>query len=414
MRTHSQRIIVARRSRNRAFALGLAAAQAFSSGGNFVVGLLSARVLGPGDFGLFTLGMTVWLTFMALERAGLVQPLIVKSRSRSIDERSARLLLVSSTLVLGSASSLLVLLISFLPIGALSGVLRGLALVLLPLLLQDALRTWFLAHRRPSRAVVSDAVWAVLAPLAVYSLASALTPGMALAVWGLSAAITLPVILPGSFEGFKPRMFSIWLNQCARDAAGLSSSQGLSVLVTQGVSWLIAGVLNATNLGGVRAAQNLIAPGRLILMGAEYFFLGVIAEAADRRRALNRVISINVTVLSSWGAALLALYLVGLRPLTLLFGSEFAAFEWLVAPMFASTLIGAISAVYTLELRSRLAVKELTSMTLSTGVFRLSLLALGGFSLGLSGAVLGLVFGDFLHLLNARGRAGRAIRAAGT
>jgi O-antigen/teichoic acid export membrane protein len=380
---------------------GLLLDQALSSGGNFLVSLLVARALGPTGFGHFALVLSFWLVAMAIGRASLVQPLIVRARAGQLEIDRAQAALVSAAFAFGLGAGAVLVLISLFPLGALRGAVLALGVALPGLLVQDTLRTWLLAVGRPWPAAFSDGTWLLASASGVLIFGDALTATASVAIWGLGGTIGLLPLLfalrvPPSSTGLR-----VWIRVAGPDSVRFLGAQGAAITVTQGITWAIAIVLSAAALGGFRAVQNILAPGRIVMMGVEYFFVGRLAAAEDGFRAVRSVLWLNVSIVGGWSALVLAVtYLLGFPLISVAFGESFDEYSWLLLPLALSALLAAATNAWLLLLRSRLLAGVLASLTLTTGIVRLVITLLGGWLADLPGLIFGLLTGDVLHLAN--------------
>lgn len=163
--------------------------QVVSSGANFMLGVLVARVGGPHDLGVFGLVWLVWLAVLGVNRALVCEPMTVHGSLSGDAQRSE-----------GASAAIGVGLLCAIAFAAVCGLLQlgGMkdAIVLLALvpwipalLLQDYFRMLSFRLGRPDHALVSDLVFLVVQLVVVGGLLFFDITGLyaLLASWGLGA-----------------------------------------------------------------------------------------------------------------------------------------------------------------------------------------------------------------------------------
>ena len=64
--------------------------QGFSSGTNFALTLIGARVLGPGGLGVIAIAYTTYLVVLSFQRALVTDPLVTRSASQPAAEAKVK------------------------------------------------------------------------------------------------------------------------------------------------------------------------------------------------------------------------------------------------------------------------------------------------------------------------------------
>jgi O-antigen/teichoic acid export membrane protein len=179
--------------------------QIVSSASNLLVVLAVARISGIAEFGAFSLAFLVYQMALGLMRAGAGDVLLIRSATvESLDQDPHRAL--SFVLVFAVPVAAATGIAGLLADGAFGKLLTMVAIVLVPVLLEDCYRYVFFARSSPRNAIVIDTVW-LLTQLTGFVLAAAgtlpeTTAGLML-IWGASAGLAclcgaaLAKVLPG-------------------------------------------------------------------------------------------------------------------------------------------------------------------------------------------------------------------------
>ena len=285
--------------------------QAVSSISNFVAVAITANVATAGQFGQFSLAYAGLLLFLGAQRALIGETLLVKySADGAVDAAVRRGVLGAS--VLASAAALpLVLAGAVLADPASRPIWLVIAASLPFVLLQDTLRYLFICEGRPWRALLIDAVWAVLSIASMVVVAS--TGGDVWAVvlcWGGGAAVALALgfllgrALPSVRGG------SRWLS--ANRNPGLRYLGEFSALNASNfiVLYLLALPLGAAGVGALRAAQLLFSPLNTAFSAIKMAVIPELVRSrgtAVFRRRLVETFVVVAGLAGIWGAAVMLL-----------------------------------------------------------------------------------------------------------
>lgn len=243
--------------------------QFLSSAGNFVVTVLALSVASRSDFAVFSVCLTSYLFLVLVLRALVSIPvtLLYSGPRDHSDDDSER-----AALGVGVAASLLASLAVVL-VGLAFDTGRSqfaiLALGLPGLCFQDCVRYVAFARGTPAVAAASDGVWLTLQLVASLALLTAdrATPGSLLAAWtaagcaaGMVAACRLHLWpdFSGAFGWFR-RHSQLWrrlLLECLITSGGFYA-----------IYYGLVAVSGADQLGHLKAAQTLIGPVSVLLMG---------------------------------------------------------------------------------------------------------------------------------------------------
>jgi O-antigen/teichoic acid export membrane protein len=293
--------------------------QGLTSVGNLLLAVLVARAVPVVDFGAFAIAFAVYLLALGVSRAVSTDALVVRHSTGPAELRShAAGSAVAAALAAGLASGALTGLCALLASGALREVLLALAVVLAPLLVQDAWRFVFFAAGTPRKATVNDG--------ARIGLAVVLALGLTLQdvdsawpfvlAWGLSAAgaALLGCVQAGSLP--RVRSLPVWWREhkdLSKDFVGehlaLSGVAGLS-------TFIVAAVAGVGEAAALRGAHVLFGPVNILLMS------GTALLVPEGRRLRERAPAQLAPALRAGSALLALLSLVWLLILVVVVGDE--------------------------------------------------------------------------------------------
>ncbi|MDP9221025.1 MAG: hypothetical protein M3P23_10875 [Actinomycetota bacterium] len=286
-------------------------------------------------------GFTAFLLAAGTQRALIVDPLIVSSSTQERPEGATGSAVRLACTYAGLLTAAVLLLGLVVP-----GTLGHGLLVMTPWvfggLMQDLWRSILFRDRRGAAAAANDAVWAlgmILFLPVVFSAPSAWTVA---ADWGVGA--TLAALL--GFVQVRVRLARFgdawrWLKEVRRLSIGFATTHTISALGIHGTTLLLAGLLTASDFGGLRAAQALFAP--MTLLYPAMMLPGV--PALTRRLADSYVAARRVALEISGGAVLIigcyviAMAATGGRLLEYIFGDDFSRFDYLFLPILSGQVI---------------------------------------------------------------------------
>ena len=298
----------------RSFGWGFAD-QMLSSVTNFLLGLLVARSVGPGEFGAFGLAYATYTLALGAARALASEPLVVRFSAGSNDQWGSAVAGAAGTsIVLGAFVGILSLLVATVVDEPLRSAFALLGIALPGLLVQDVWRFAFFALGRGAQAFWNDFVWAVvLFPGAALLLSSGKASMPALmAVWAVAGWTAAAVGLAQSKVVPRPDRALRWLRE-QRDLAfrffgEFVASNGANQLSL----FLIGGLTTLADLGRLRAGQMILGPLNVLFLGA-----GLVAVAETKRflatspRKMDEAVRIVSALLTlgtvSWATVVLLL-----------------------------------------------------------------------------------------------------------
>jgi O-antigen/teichoic acid export membrane protein len=286
--------------------------QAASSGSNFLVLLMVARVSDVADFGSFAVFFGVFAAALGLGRAAIGAPLSLDIPTLSTSDQGRFLgKSVTSALLLGcGVGASLAIVAAAVPM---SGDLRLSLLIIAaasPLIfVQDTLRYAAVAIAKPGLALISDGIWSVSA--AVVAAGSVmgkwnLTQVEAVVAWVCGAVLGTLVLALYFRDSLKPRSGTIAWFRADRRRLYLSLDSVLAFASPVAVSVITALLAGDEVVGAIRGSSTLFGPLNAVLAS---IMLTLIPEMVDRpvkaRRTFTyRAAGAIIVLIVIWGLAL--------------------------------------------------------------------------------------------------------------
>jgi O-antigen/teichoic acid export membrane protein len=330
-------------SRNtRSFGFGIVA-QACSAATNFGLVVIAGHALGPEGLGTLLIGFAAYVFALGFLRALVTDPLIAASSGTDVATRQRT---GSAALTLALLSSLLVAALAAV-IGALVSGGFGLGFLvfapwLVPALVQDLARSIVFRDKSGPAVVASDVAWLVtMGAAAPFALAT--TSEWAVAgCWGLGSVVGAAVALRQL--RWKPTAFRAAIEWWKREASQLARWLGVQAVFYNAASYAtvlaLAGILGATDYGGLRAVQSVFAP--LSLLGPALALPGLpmvsraFADAPRPALVLATEIAGLITLVTAVYVGVLYAFP---DVLGFFFGSDFDQFTAIIGPVGLSQIL---------------------------------------------------------------------------
>jgi len=177
--------------------------QGLISGANFVVGILLARSLAPGDYGAYAMAFEVFLFLTIVYSALILEPLSVfgpsvyQNSNREYIGILMQIHLLLATTIFAGLGICVWVLERILPHGRLAPALVGVAIAAPCVLLFKLARRGFYVNLSPRQAAMGAMIYAtvVLGGLLAFSHYGLLSPFFAFLLMAAGAAVTAPVML---------------------------------------------------------------------------------------------------------------------------------------------------------------------------------------------------------------------------
>ena len=331
-------------SRIRAVGWGFGS-QISSSAKNLLLTLIAARALGPDGLGIVVLGFALYLFAIGLNRALIVEPLIVLSSGvEPSARRSQDHLALTMTLSIGAVLSVILVGVGLLVPGAIAEAMLVFGPWIVPALLSDFWRSVLFRDERGVAGTAIDVAWLAAMALALGAAWPIGTTWAVVAAWGIGAlasAITgffLTELRPGSLRGS-----ALWGGREAWPLGRwLMAEQLVYHVNVQGQTLAIAATLGSAAVGGFGAVLTVYAPLSVLIP----------AISVSGLPAISRAVRLSITSARDWaiklsaiGVALTLGYvasmsLLGKGVLSTVFGTEFESYEDLILPVGLQQVLG--------------------------------------------------------------------------
>jgi O-antigen/teichoic acid export membrane protein len=244
--------------------------QGVSSLGNFAMGLIVAHALGAERFGAFTLAYVTYGVVLNASRGLATDPLLVRHSGNPTPEwREAVVAATATSWLVGTVAGAVCVIAGLVLPHDVGWGFVALGIVLPGLMLQDSWRFAFFSVGRPTQAVVNDAAWAVLqlAILAVLFATDTATLGTCVLAFGGAGLFCAALGLLQT--RIRPRVSSA--PAFVRANLDLGGRYVVENVATSGARQLrfvlLGGIVSLGAVGDVRAAEMLMGPFLVILMG---------------------------------------------------------------------------------------------------------------------------------------------------
>jgi O-antigen/teichoic acid export membrane protein len=341
--------VIERVTRRVTFTLG---DQVVSSMSNFLVGVCVARLAGPRELGAFTLAYVAWLTVVGMHRALVTDPLLIEAGAGDDGHRGRIRGGIAAAVLLGAGGGLVALVLGFVlvQVGArsLGQALLALSPWLVFLLVQDCWRWVAFMRGEPAKALANDVVYLVVQIGTLFLLASLghRSAGSAIVAWGVGA---LWGSVMGLWQfGVRPGVVGgrAFLQQAWPLGRWLLTDFAASFGATQAYLFVAALVVGPAGLGVVRAAQGLMGPTNILVMGGSSLALPSAVRARERSgwEGLHRVVVRSSAVIGG-ATAIYALVVVALSPWLMgwVYGTSFQPYGYLLTLVAIQYLIGGLA-----------------------------------------------------------------------
>jgi O-antigen/teichoic acid export membrane protein len=320
--------------------------QAASSVANFVLGIVVARSLGAEGFGAFSLAYLTYSFVLSAGRGLATDPMTVRFSGAPHGAWTSAVAAASATAAsVGVAAGAVCVGVGLLLGAEVGNAFVALGLLLPALLLQDSWRFAFFAAGRPARALANDLVWTglMLAALVGLEMGGRGSVVTFVVAFGGSAAVAAAFGLVQTRIAPRPRAVRSWVRTHG-SLGGRYLAENVSIGAAGQVRFLVlGGVAGLAAVGEVRAAEILMGPFMVLLMGVSQVAVPEAVRVLGRApRHLGRFcialggglacvafvwgLSVLVLLPDSWGVALIGeLWLPGEALLPLVMGGLVAA-----------------------------------------------------------------------------------------
>jgi len=377
--------------------------QIFSSGTNFVPSLILARLLGPENYGTFSLAFLAWFLALSVIRSALMQPYTLAASP--LDQAEWRQLTsrASGVVLLAGLAATVVFVVAGVVVGISSELGRCLAAVALlapGLALQEFWRAASFASRRAKTAAANDFYWAVgqTVAFAIVFLTAHITAAESIIAWGagawLAAALGLvqlsvkPCIDRASLGLARQWLrVGVWFT-----GANASFSAGLLA-----VAAIVAAEVGNHDLGLFRMVQgNLFGPVQLVLIAVQSVYLPHMVRSvrSDHGSGLGAAFRFSAAIAVAVAVYGSVLKLVAPAVLGRVFGSAFVPAAALVLPMMVAFTVDAAGEGAAVLLRAKAHGRGLLTAQVAAAMTRIGAVFVLVRADGIIGAAWGLAIGS--------------------
>lgn len=387
--------------------MGWAAIDQFlSSASNVALGFLLAHELTRDQFGAFGLIYATYMIALLTNRG--VGSTVLQVRFSVASDEQPRAIRDSAgvAVVVAAAFAVPVLVFAWVEGGTVGRGLLVLAIVLVPLLVQDAWRVALFTVARPKSAAINDLVWIAVQAVALGGLllADHLTLATAIAAWGCGAVVAalLGMRQTRSFPAL--RGARKWLI-AHRDLGVYQAAEFILIAGTNpAILLILATVASLRDIAALRAAQLVVSPLNLALAAVLLIALPELSRiytaTPDR---LPRVLDVSGLLFAA--AALAFGVLVSLLPATVgraLVGPNWKAARPLLMPFAVQYAALGFTTAWLMGLRVLQAARAAFLLQLSFAPLYVAGAVVGVLVAGPFGAACGLAAASILSMLPMR------------
>ncbi|MDQ1481151.1 MAG: hypothetical protein QOI44_2012 [Actinomycetota bacterium] len=380
--------------------------QGLSSATNLGLSVLAGRFLGASGLGVSFLGFVACLLTLSLVRGFVTSPFVVATSMLDQHERDeATRRCITLVVAAGFGASALMALVGLVVPDPLGQSLVVFAPCAAAVVIQDLWRSTLFRDQCGSAAAFNDGVWAavMLALVAVvWWHPSEWTVALA---WGGGAAAAAIV---GFWQlDLRPTSFGASVQWWKRELRRLGSWMAMeSVIIAvggQATIIILASLLSAGELGGLRVVQVVFAPMTLIGEALHYPGVPIMTRALASTLAEARKWA---TRLGLGALGLIALYLAVVAPLSgqilaRVFGPEFEQFKNLILPTALAQLLWALSIGFLILLKADRRVHATVACMVTNTIVTITATPILASRYGVLGAAWGLALGTATGSISA-------------
>ncbi|MEA2551439.1 MAG: hypothetical protein QOE25_1208 [Actinomycetota bacterium] len=372
--------------------------QVFSSATNFGLTIIAGRWLGPSALGVVSLGFAAYVLSVIFQRALITEPHTVVTANLPLEERkrlSRRAVTMSLTagIVVGGALVVIGLIIGG-PVG------RGFVIFgpWMPfVLVQDLWRYVLFRDDQNAKAVGNDATWVVGMLVSMPIAYWIHTDWAVVGSWGFGAAVAMALgfyqtkIRPADPGG----TIAWWVKENWPIGKWFAADRLASNLGTQGTVFILAPLLGAAALGGLKATNSVFAPLSVLGPSITLPSLPMMTRAYRQSSGLARTTAVKLSLIVTGLTVIYTLFLAagGGVVLAFLFGSKFRHFTSLIVPTAAGQLMAAASIGFIVLLKASKRGRPLVIAHVISTVGTLIVTPILAVHYGVVGAAWGLAIG---------------------
>jgi O-antigen/teichoic acid export membrane protein len=378
--------------------------QVFSSATNFALTIIAGRWLGPSGLGVVSLGFSAYVLAVIFQRALITEPHTVISATLPREERtrvSRRAVAMSLVAGIAVGGGLVV-------VGLILGGPVGRGFVIfgpwIPFtLLQDLWRYVLFRDNRNAAAVTNDATW-VIGMVVSMPIAYAIhTDWAVVGSWGFGAVLSMALgFVQTKMPPSRPReSWAWWLRDAWPVGKWFAADRLASNTGTQGTVFILAPLLGAVALGGLKATNSVFAPLSVLGPSITLPALPMMTRAYHESARLARTTAVRLSLIVTGLTTLYTVFLAagGGVVLAFLFGSKFRHFTSLIVPTAAGQLMASASIGFIVLLKASKRGRPLVVAHVISTVGTLIVTPILAIKYGVVGAAWGLAIGYGLESL---------------
>jgi O-antigen/teichoic acid export membrane protein len=377
--------------------------QVLSSGTNFVPALLVARVLGPADYGAFSIVFVAWFGALQIVRSALMIPYTLAAAHLDTDDWHDVTKRAAGAVFLAGVVCGVVFAIAGAVIGVSSHLGESLLViaVLAPALaLQEFWRVASFAASRAKTAAANDGYWAI-GQIVAFSILLVSTDHVSAAqcifAWGAAAVFAAAVGIRQLSLVPSVNMTAVrWAREWSGIGAWLTADSATFSVGFFGVTLIVAAKIGNAGLGLFRVVQNLFGPIQLITTGGGSAFMPYLVRTIKKTQSNGLGPSWRFSALMTGSVIVygLALLVAAHTVLTKAFGSDYAGASALVLPFLIAYAFDAVGSGAQMLLRARTLVRRVLVAQAAATVTKLAGVIILATVAGLRGAAWGFAIGS--------------------
>lgn len=255
------------------------------------------------------------------------------------------------------------------------------ALLTVPIMIEECARSLAFAIGRPGVALAADGVWTAvqLVGASVLLWTDRTSLPWLVGLWGGGAALGAVAGLGALGVRPRPRTVGLWLRTAAPTARGLTAENALSALQSHGMSWLILALVGPLGVGAVRAIRTLFGPANSAVAGLRAALLPVMRARAEELASSLPSTAARIGGVMAFASGLTTVVVV-LLPSSAgeaILGDTFARARDLAVPFGLLTVLGSAVVASQMILLARRALARLIQLRLMLGLSTLAFVSAG-------------------------------------
>lgn len=259
------------------------------SAGNMLFFLAVARQSDDEAFGLVATGMLLYESVQLALRGTFAQPAsLIIPKAEPAEARRLASGQLAFTLALAIGTALLVAAVELVVFsGERRTLLVSVALLFLPILFTEGVRSAAFALLRPAVALIVDSVWTgvQLVAFVVLFVSGQATTVALIAAWGVGAAVGAIAGLVILRVAPVPSALGGWLRAIRPISGRLTIENVLSAFQTHTISWVVLLVVGSVGVGAVRGVRTMFGPATALGAGLRQALVPYFRRRIDSDRA---------------------------------------------------------------------------------------------------------------------------------